>query len=283
MKYLIFKLILLVSLFGATYSQAGYRETFEKAFMTNPWGGVRSAISACVECHSDTDDCGDSGIVEDWQQSWHAQNEVSCHDCHGGGPDDASMAMSHQRGFLGAPKHKEVPQFCGKCHVGILKNYLESGHGKSLASTDTGPNCVNCHGSHNIKQANINIINEKLCTQCHSYDRAKLMREALLNIENKLAKIQIDLDTLKSKGMNMQDQKRAYFRAHSEFRILFHTIDVELVKERSADFMARLDVIEAKTDEAFEKLSDRRKFSGFLLLLFSCLSIAAFFLITSYE
>lgn len=283
MKYLIFKLILLVSLFGATLSFAGYRETFEKEFMMNPWGGERHEISACVECHSGEEDCGVEGIVENWQHSWHAENEVSCHDCHGGGPDDASMSMSHQRGFKGKPTHQEVPEFCGTCHIGILQNYLESGHGKSLLSTDSGPNCVNCHGSHDIQKANINIINEEHCTKCHSYDRAKLMKQALLTVENKLEKLQSDLDTLATAGMILEDQKMAYFRAHSEFRTLFHTIDVDLVKEKSADFMARLNGIESKTEGAFEELSNRRKFSGFLFLLFTCLSLATFFLITSYE
>lgn len=59
------------------------------------------------------------------------------------------MSMSPERGFIGAPKYKDVPEF----HIGILQHYFESGHGKVLKSTGIGLNCVICHGSYNIQKA----------------------------------------------------------------------------------------------------------------------------------
>lgn len=280
MKALLAQLTILAILLLATLSQASYRELFEKEFMSNPWAGSREKHSACVECHA-------SEMMKEqmrapvlaWRDSWHASNEVSCHDCHGGGPDDASMSMSHQRGFLGTPSHKEIPQFCGKCHLGILQNFLESGHGKSLLASNSGPNCVTCHGAHDIRPASIDIINEKLCSQCHSYDRAKLMRQALFTIEKRLVALQANLDVLRQSGMLMETQRQAFFRAHSDFRTLFHTIDVDLVKNKTDEFMGRLDRIETETRAAFAELAFRRNFSGYLLLLFLFLAFGTLMLI----
>lgn len=284
MKATLTKLMILAILLLAISSQASYREMFEKEFMSNPWGGSREAHSACVECHSSEMMKGEMRApVEAWRDSWHAQNEVSCHDCHGGGPDDASVSMSHQRGFKGTPTHQEVPQFCGKCHRGILQNFTESGHGKSLTATDSGPNCVTCHGSHDIKPASIDIINEKLCSQCHSYDRAVLMRQALFAVEQRLSTIQADLNQLQESGMLLQSQRKAFFRAHSDFRTLFHTIDVELVKDKTDEFMGRLDSIETDTQAAYAELAFRRNFSGYLLLLCLFLAFGTLMLIRTVE
>ena len=96
------------------------------------------------------------------------------------------MAMSPERGFAGKPQYSQVPEFCGKCHIGILKNYLESGHGRALKADQSGPNCVTCHGSHAIQKANIDIIDEQRCSQCHTYERAKAMKQALFPTEKKI-------------------------------------------------------------------------------------------------
>ena len=79
------------------------------------------------------------GIPADWRKSWHYQNGVSCQDCHGGDPKDAARSMQPESGFVGVPKPKMVPEFCGKCHLGIKENYLESGHGKALMTTGGVP------------------------------------------------------------------------------------------------------------------------------------------------
>jgi len=278
------KLTILAILLLATTSHASFRELFEKEFMSNPWGGNREAHSACVECHaSEMMKAPMREPVFAWRDSWHAQNEVSCHDCHGGGPDDASMSMSHQRGFKGTPTLQEIPQFCGKCHLGILQNFLESGHGKALLETNSGPNCVTCHGSHDIKPASIDIINEQRCSQCHLYDRAMLMRQALFTIEKRLSGIQTNLNELRESGILLQTQRKDFFRAHSDFRTLFHTIDVNLVKEKTDEFMGRLDRIETDTRAAYVELAFRKNFSGYLLLLFLFLAFGTLMLIRTGE
>jgi nitrate/TMAO reductase-like tetraheme cytochrome c subunit len=269
-RYISFLVVVIILAIALTAS-AGYRELFEKEFLSKPWGSEITEESACLECHtSDAMSIELQKIPQDWKASWHYQNDVSCHDCHGGDSEDATMAMSHQRSFIGMPKHGDVPEFCGKCHIGILKNYVESGHGKALKATGEGPNCVSCHGSHNIQKVNIDIINAQRCAQCHSYDRAKIIKQALFLTDKKIEKIEDDLKILKTKGVYADADERSLFDTQAQFRSLFHTIDVSVIRDKTYYFTKKLNVIEENLQATFQELSFRKKFSTFLMLLFAC-------------
>ena len=265
-------------------ASAGYRELFEREFLSKPWSFDRMEVSACIECHtSDSIDPDLRKIPQDWKNSWHFQNDISCHDCHGGDHEDASMSMSHQRGFAGTPEYADVPDFCGKCHIGILNNYLKSGHGQALREKGTGPNCVTCHGAHNIQKASIDIIYGRRCTQCHSYERAKEIKQALFLTESRMNEIEGDLVRLKEAGVFTGEEKTSLFRTQAEFRTLFHTIDVSLVKESTDKFTAILSDIEFRIKDSFTELSFRRKFSTFLMLIFIGMGVVISLLSKTYK
>jgi hypothetical protein len=283
MRYLIIPAVVLVTVVSTGLSLASYRETFEKEFMLSPWAIAKGEISACIQCHtSDSMDSRMQQLVQEWRGSWHAKNNVSCHDCHGGAVEDASMSMSHQRGFKGSPESKEIPEFCGTCHIAIKDNYLDSGHGKTFLDTGEGPSCVTCHGSHDIQQASMDIIGEQLCSQCHSYERAKEMKQALFLVESKLNTISQNLKRLKVLGIATERQEKAYFRNHAGFRTLFHSIDVDAVRAKSSDYTQSLEAIEGEISESFKQLAFRRNFSAYLFLVFIGLSIVVFLLSKSY-
>jgi nitrate/TMAO reductase-like tetraheme cytochrome c subunit len=262
-----------------SFATAGYREDFEREFMSKTWAGERIEENACIDCHSsETMKPAFRDIVDEWKKSWHAQHDISCSDCHGGDPRDASMSMSHQRGFVGVPSNRQVPEFCGKCHIGILKNYLESGHGKALRSTGKGPHCAVCHGSHNIQKASIEIINEQRCSKCHSYDRAKVMKQALFLVEKKVGDIEGGLKALRRAGIYPEEEERALFSTQAEFRTLFHTVDVTLVTDRTDEFTRKLDLIEKEIQNTFADLRSRKNLSAFLMALFGGMGIVVLLL-----
>ena len=238
----------------------------------------------CIQCH-DSDMMKPSlrKIPGEWRQSWHYQNGVACNDCHGGDPVDAAMAMSPQRGFVGAPKYRQVPEFCGKCHIGILKNYLESGHGRALKASGRGPNCVTCHGSHAIQKASLDIINETRCSQCHTYDRARTMKQALVATEQKMVDLENALKKLSRQGIYTEEEGKGLFRTQAEFRTLFHTVDVSLVQQKTDGFMRQLDALQNKVDALFAELRSRRNYSGLLLVLFAAASVVAYLIARTYR
>jgi len=283
-RYIQLLTVILVILFFYGLSSAGYRETFEREFMLSPWSIAKGEISACIQCHSSEDmEPKMHEIVRQWKESWHAKNNISCHDCHGGAPEDASMAMKHQRGFKGSPEKIDVPKFCGTCHIAIMNNYLKSGHGRTLCDTAEGPTCVTCHGSHTIQQASMDIITEQRCSQCHTYERAKEMKQALFTVENTLSSVKDDLASLKILGVDMEDSEKSFFRTHSEFRALFHSIDVDAVRAKSSDYTLKLSIIETDIKSPFKKLALRKYFSGFIFLLFIGLSLTVYLLSRSYD
>jgi Cytochrome c3 len=243
-----------------------------------------AADSLCLVCHSSTMMKPEYiKVYQEWKGSWHAQNNVSCNDCHGGDPKDATNAMSPQRGFLGVPKPQAVPEFCGKCHIAISKDYLDSGHGKALMTKGTGPNCVTCHGAHDVQKARLAIINETLCSKCHSYERAQLMKEALFGTEEKISAISGELQTIRSNGLDVENEAKTLFRTQAQYRALFHTVDVNLVKSQTDSFNASLDTLQKKAQAFLQELAFRRNFAGFLLLLFAAMGVVAFLLSKTYN
>ncbi len=271
--------VLTLALVLPSIAFAGYREEFEKGFLTKTWSGEQIEQNLCISCHaSETMKPEYQPIVEAWQASWHAQNNISCQSCHGGDPKDPALSMSRQRGFLGVPTALAVPEFCGKCHIGILNNYLDSGHGKALKGSRKAPNCVTCHGSHNIQKASIGIINEQLCTKCHSYERAKVMKQALFLTEKRIGELDDRILELKRQGFFADADQKALFSTQAEFRTLFHTVDVNLVKEKTGEVSANLDRIDAHVKAAVRELGFRRNFSAFLLLMFGGMGIGIFLL-----
>jgi len=285
MRYFIIPAAVLLGIMATGLSLASYRETFEKEFMLTPWSIAKGEVSACIQCHtSDSMDPAIHQLVQEWRESWHAKNNISCHDCHGGAPEDASMSMSHQRGFKGAPKNDiDVPEFCGTCHIAIMNNYIKSGHGKTVCDAAEGPTCVTCHGSHNIQQASMDIINEQLCSRCHTYERAKEMKQALFMVESKLNTINTDLQRLRLLGISTGSMEKVYFRNHAEFRALFHSIDVDAVRAKSSGYMQNLVAIEDEIKSSFNQLAFRRNFSAYLFLIFIGLGILVFLLSKTYE
>ncbi len=191
----------------------------------------------CIQCHGNLP--GKLGEpVRDWRRSIHAENAVYCNDCHGGDPKDAANAMSPARGFLGAPKEAAIPAFCGRCHVGVKKDYLQSAHGKALAKG--GPTCVTCHGNHAVIKATIDLINETSCSRCHSYERAARMKQALQETEALIGTISGKIELFKGEGVDTDLLEKGLFSARNRYHTLFHDVDVARVTRESAQTRSEL-------------------------------------------
>jgi nitrate/TMAO reductase-like tetraheme cytochrome c subunit len=217
-------------------------------------------------------------IVTEWRHSIHYRNGVSCNNCHGGDPDNAALAMSPQKGFVGVPTKLGVTNFCGKCHIDIMESFRASGHCLALQTTGKGPNCVTCHGAHNIHQANIDIINPKLCGRCHSYDRARIIKAALWQTEVKMKDLHESLRILKSGLIPATEEEKILFRTEESYRSLFHTVDVNMVKDKTAAFDLKLDALQVQVQKGFQELHFRRNFALLLMFIFLGLAITIFFL-----
>ena len=206
----------------------------------------------CITCHAKLP--GKYGEpVRLWSGSIHAENGISCSHCHGGDPGDSVNAMSPARGFLGVPKGPDIPAFCGRCHVGVKKDYFASAHGKALGKG--GPTCVTCHGNHLVVKASLELINEKSCSRCHSFERAQLLRNAMQETERMIVAIDAGIAGFKQEGVDTERLEKGLFAVRNGFHSLFHNVDVEKVRKDSARIQGEL----KKLDAQLQRLAEARR------------------------
>lgn len=227
-----------------------------------------STEPVCIQCHSKMPEKYSQPVVL-WRGSIHAANGIFCNGCHGGDPKDVANAMSPARGFLGAPKEPAIPSFCGRCHVGVLKDYLASAHGRMLGKG--GATCVTCHGNHSVVKASLDLINEKTCSRCHSFDRARVIRDAMKETESMVVAIDTRISVYKAIGTDTDKLEKELFAVRNRFHSLFHNVNVELVKKESTQIQADLKKVQGVLD-SLDNAHHKRKLAGvitvsFLLLL----------------
>ena len=225
------------------------------------------AEPVCIECHSKLPEKY-SQPIKLWRKSIHAENGIACNGCHGGDPKDAVNAMSPSRGFLGVPKETAIPAFCGRCHVGVLTDYLASAHGLMLGKG--GPTCVTCHGNHSVEKASLELINEKSCSSCHSFERAKIIRTAMQENETIIIAIDGRIKAFKETGTDTEKMEKELFAVRNRFHSQFHNVNVELVKKESARIQADLKKIRIMLDK-IEDTHRLRRIAGAVAVTFMLL------------
>ncbi len=239
-----------------------------------------AADTVCIECHAGQP--GSLGApVADWRTSIHAENGISCHDCHGGDSTDFAMAMSPDQGFLGAPEYGDVPAFCGRCHIGVSAAYQAGAHGQAIESG--GAQCVVCHGNHAIQKPSLVLINEDACSQCHSYERAALIKLSLVETDTLVAEVEHDLDRLYRLGFAVDDMQGTLFSQRNRFHQVFHGVDVERVRAETAEVQAELNKIRNQV-AAIDATVGKRKLWGSVVIGLFILAGVIFLLVRkAYE
>jgi len=119
-------------------------------------------------------------------ESIHAQEMISCTDCHDGDPSAISPEQAHRGKFRSLKRRTEIPKMCARCHsdprmmrvynlpTDQLALYRTSQHGTQIDRGDTrAAVCTDCHGTHKILRSTnpespsyIRNIPET-CGRCH--------------------------------------------------------------------------------------------------------------------
>jgi hypothetical protein len=241
---------------------------------------AQTSDTVCIQCHGSQ--AGRlAAPVEAWRKSVHASNGISCHNCHGGDPTDISMAMSSERGFLGVPRENAIPEFCGRCHVGVKEDYLASAHGRALGRG--GPHCVTCHGNHAVRMATPDLINSRDCSRCHDYGRAEEIKSAMIETDRKISELDQTLQVLHRIGIVTRDMSADLFSVRNRFHRLFHSVEVEKVRSQSAGFQAELGKINVRVAAIQADLKRRKLWGGIVIALLVCWGILGLLIYKSYR
>jgi hypothetical protein len=102
------------------------------------------------------------------------------------------------------------------------------------------------------------------------------MKAALLLTEAQINEINGNLQTLQAGLIDTHDEEQTLFRTQAEYRTLFHTVDVNLVKARTAEFAKKLAALNQQVGKGFQELKFRQDFSTFIFLIFVGLGTTVF-------
>lgn len=232
---------------------------------------VKKEENVCISCHTSMKGVtGKTGkdlaeSVALWNKSWHKEMGNTCEGCHGGDPTNSDKAMTKESGFLGVPEKDKVADFCGKCHIGIVENFKKSPH---FASKKTlKPDCVTCHKAHDNKKASMEMISEEACSKCHSFDRAKKIRDSLSGAETAIKKASDDVEELKEMAYDVKGLEDTLFASRNLLRQKNHILDVEDIALASNKVFIDVDKVNKRVAE-LKKEDKRRKIWGSITMIF---------------
>jgi len=242
---------------------------------------AQEADNSCLQCHeSQPGRLGEP--VTQWRTSIHAGNGIACHSCHGGDPALISMeAMDPGRGFLGVPVETDIPDFCGRCHVGVREDYLESAHGRALGKG--GPQCVTCHGNHRVMKASPALINPQDCSRCHEYGRAGEIKGAVEETDRLIGVLEGDLTALHRAGIATREMEGELFSLRNSFHRLFHSVEVEKVRAETARVRSDLEKIRVQVEQIQQTLFVRKVGGGIVVGLLVLAGLLAAFIRRTYH
>src|SRR3990172_11646291 len=120
------------------------------------YGVSLHAADQCLNCHKELR----TPQAVAFERDVHYKAGLTCASCHGGDPsaEDMEIAMSPQKGFIGKLKPASIPGVCGSCHgeknnfrqSNVFSAFEQSVHARALGEQADGPQCVSCHGVHDI-------------------------------------------------------------------------------------------------------------------------------------
>jgi predicted CXXCH cytochrome family protein len=132
----------------------------------------------CETCHLEKVQNERGGeFVKRYEESIHYEGlekaglatSSNCSNCHG------AHDVRHVHDPDSRVSRKNIIRTCGKCHVGIERDYLEGVHGKDYINglADDIPVCTDCHSEHDIashKDLKSQVYATKVaevCSRCH--------------------------------------------------------------------------------------------------------------------
>ncbi len=152
-----------------TSCHGSLHEVFKGGDPASPLSPVNQ-IKTCGACHED--------MMGHYERSVHAhallksgltEAAPSCASCHGKHdvlPKSDPASTTH---------HAKIPETCGSCHSGILREWQDSAHGALWKAggdkAQDAPVCSTCHEPHAVKQPQSAAMKHQIadnCGNCHA-------------------------------------------------------------------------------------------------------------------
>jgi hypothetical protein len=202
--------------------------------------------NSCIKCHSQPNfrvtDKKLYKYYRDWELSIHAQEGITCFDCHGGDPGSADKDKAHGddiKSLLTTVEYERISATCGRCHKKNAKNYKKSKHYRILKEKGRlhpTPTCVTCHGSINTSIPESGSI-ASICAHCHNAvtENHPEIPEIASYLVARLAFINSYYLHLISKGVleKSPDFSKTINKELSELAKAWHTLDLDRIEDKT--------------------------------------------------
>jgi cytochrome c553 len=204
--------------------------------------------NSCVECHGqESFRVTDKKLYKyfrDWELSIHAQEDVTCCDCHGGDPNSADKEKAHGKDIeqlLEPVRYERISVTCGTCHEKNAENYRKSRHYRILAGKGRShptPTCVTCHGSINTSIPKSDSIAD-ICAHCHNtvtenHPENPEIAGALverLSFINSYFRYLINMGVLEKSP----DFSKTIDKERSELAEIWHTLELDRIEDKTLE------------------------------------------------
>ena len=127
------------------------------------------------------------------------------------------------------------------------------------------------------------MINEEDCSRCHSYERAALIRLALVETDSMIKEVEQDLDRLYRLGFAVDDMEGTLFNQRNIFHRTFHGVDVERVRSETGGVQAELGKINEQVAEIDRTLGQRKLWGSVVIGLFILAGVIFLLVRKAYE
>jgi cytochrome b subunit of formate dehydrogenase len=129
-------------------------------------------IKTCGACHEE--------MMANYERSEHAHallksglvgSSPSCSSCHG------KHDIRPKSDLTSTTSHARIPETCGTCHTGVMRDWRDSAHGAAWKAANGGkkgnevPVCSTCHEPHAIKRLDTAVVRDQVadrCGDCHT-------------------------------------------------------------------------------------------------------------------
>lgn len=203
-------------------------------------------VDVCSDCHSSEVVMGGMDLPTDqerqWRRSvhgrvWESRVEEGAYD----NPDPDRILPPTCAGCHdghGAQEGSQAVARCGVCHQAVREAF-DSGPHREAFQRRGFLDCVECHGSHDIRRADSSLLGvgrEAACRSCHAQDQE--MFERIEGMGRHLALAEA-AERRAEASSSISDEQREHLRElRAELRLRVHALDHEAVERLSEGLVA---------------------------------------------
>jgi hypothetical protein len=200
--------------------------------------GVSVPVHAgsCTDCHRQLkQDPKWAHTYQDWADSMHAYNDVTCVTCHGGDAEATQASAAHvgihfvwAEERVRASDRLVLSQGCGQCHPNQIAGARASAHFRALKEGREAADCTTCHGAVGGQVLTPETITAS-CRRCHLDDKPGNTVEVARTLLDYSRRVRMAL-VFPEAGKELRGEAReAVIEAITASMAAWHQFDLEAV------------------------------------------------------